>query len=192
MQPAHAPIGPGHDVAGFAERPALAAGLLKGVGQRHEGFEFLQRAHQRSAMRPRAGDGAVKVIAAGLGGKFGVRRVTDVMTEDGRTLVVEPSLVVIGEDIFVGPFSVGEMSHSSSPARGRRPVRCLHRLHEKPIVRPYCIGMSACLITLPHSARSSAKNFAASARLPGAKSMPKRLGLFDERGLLSGRRPRRG
>jgi hypothetical protein len=32
------------------------------------------------------------------------------MTEDGGTLVVEPSLVVIGQDVLVGPFSVGEMS----------------------------------------------------------------------------------
>ena len=114
MNPPYAAIGPGHDVALFSERPSLAARLLEGVGQRDERLEMLERAHQRGAMRPRASDGAVKMIAARLGRKLRAG-FADVAAENGVALVVKPGLVVVGEDVLVGPLAVDELPHASSP-----------------------------------------------------------------------------
>ena len=115
MQPSHPPVGPGHDVAGVAERPALAAGFLKGVGQRDERLELLERAHQRGAMRPWAADGAVKMIAARRGRKLGLGFTVDAIAENRGALEVEAFVVVIAEDILAAPFSVNQLSHSPPP-----------------------------------------------------------------------------
>src|SRR5262245_10144549 len=68
-------------------------------------------------MRPRAGHGAVEVIAAGLGGKFGARLAADAMAENRVALEVESLVVVLDQDVLGGPFAVDELSHSISPAR---------------------------------------------------------------------------
>ena len=93
---ARAASGPGdqsrHDVAFRAERPALATELLKRIGQGHKGLKLLERAHQRRAMRPGTRDGAVEMISAGLGGKFGIGLRADAMAKDELALGIEPVL----------------------------------------------------------------------------------------------------
>ena len=111
MQPVHAPVRPGDDMARFPEGPALAVNFLKVVGERHEWLELFQRAHQGGAMRPRAGDGAVEVIAAGLGRKRGPGFAADAIAEDELALEVQPLVVVIEEDVLLAPFAIDELSH---------------------------------------------------------------------------------
>ena len=78
---------------------------------------------KRRAMRPRAADGAVEVIAAGLGRKLGIAFVADAAPENGIALEVKPLVVVIDEDVLGAPFPVDELSHSSPPAQFCGPPR---------------------------------------------------------------------
>lgn len=122
MEPSHAAVGARYDVTGFSERPALATGLLKGVGERHERLEPFERAHQSGAMSPRAGDGAVKMVSAGLGRKLGLGFAADALTENRIAFEVEPFRVVLDEDILSAPFPVDELSHSTSPPQSKTPL----------------------------------------------------------------------
>jgi hypothetical protein len=51
-------------------------------------------------MRPRAGDGAVEMIAAGLGGKLGGGFIADAIAENGIALEVKPLGVVLDQNVF--------------------------------------------------------------------------------------------
>jgi hypothetical protein len=62
-------------------------------------------------MSPRAGDGAVKVISAGLGRKLGPGFAAYALAENRIALEVEALLIVIEEDILVTPFSFDELFH---------------------------------------------------------------------------------
>jgi hypothetical protein len=73
-------------------------------------------------MSPRASNGAVKVISAGLGRKLGLGFVAYAVAENGIAFEIKPSIIVLGDDILSAPFSVNELSHSSSPAQMHAPV----------------------------------------------------------------------
>ena len=50
-----------------AEPPTLAVGALRGVGDGDDAIEVLERAEQLGAVRPRAADRGIQVIARRLG-----------------------------------------------------------------------------------------------------------------------------
>src|SRR5262249_15185722 len=64
VQPAHAPAGSRHDVSLGSERPALAAHLLERVPQGDVGRKLLEHTKQHGAVRPRASDCAIEMVAA--------------------------------------------------------------------------------------------------------------------------------
>src|SRR3954453_5538021 len=72
-------------------------------------------------MRPGAGDGAVKMVSAGLGRKLGLGVAADALTENRIAFEVEPFGVVLDEDVLGAPLPVDELSHSTSPAQSHTP-----------------------------------------------------------------------
>ena len=145
MQEAHPPVGARHDVAGFAERPALAARLLERVGQGHERLKFLQRAHQRRAMRPRAGDRTIQVIAAGFGRKRGAGVTADTVAENRVALEIQPLVVVVEQDVLGPPLSVDKLSHSLSPAAAALSCMLSHMKHERQHTLRTVLWVTPCL-----------------------------------------------
>ncbi len=118
VQPAHPPVGSRHVVSFRAERPAFAVHLLEGVPKSNVRRELLEHAKQHRAVRPRAGDRAIEMVAAGLGRKAGGAVRGDAVPEDRGALEVDTLLVVLAQDLAGHPLAVDELAHAVLPLGG--------------------------------------------------------------------------
>ena len=117
MQPPHALVGAGHDVA------QLRRTTIPGRRAPGRCWSALRMARDASACASAWRDAPTGRPPRSRGDSGRARPETrtrvaaDAMAENGVTLEIEPLVVVLDEDVFGGPFAVDELSHSFSPAQ---------------------------------------------------------------------------